>query len=200
MFVPVAFLLLGIERFLYGYIYHFPESFKLACREGPLKVLLDRNQGRFWEVAQNLGVIIKIFQFGVIGYDLAFRLSLTIAQPLLLVIALVLLALGQTLNVTVFNAIGGVGVYYGSQLGYDVPWAKCFPYNMGIGDPQYWGVVLTVWGAYLALSPHGNIFGAHFVVPWLELFWYVMSMKLLEDQTNGGAVLRALGLKPSKAK
>eukprot|EP00971_Amphidinium_carterae_P025944 511775-Amphidinium_carterae.1 len=40
-----------------------------------------------------------------------------------------------------------------------------------------------------------NIFSAAYVVPWLETFWYVASMKLLEDTANGGAVLCSVGLK-----
>merc|ERR1719252_536787 len=73
MFIVVAFALLGIERFLYGYIYHFPESFKSLCK-GPLRSLLSfTDDGLFWLAAKHLGIVIKVFQYGVIGYDLLFR-------------------------------------------------------------------------------------------------------------------------------
>lgn len=194
MFAAVALLLLGIERFLYGYIYHFPESFKGLCK-GPLKSLLDHDDGLFWLVAKHLGVYIKVFQFGVIGYDLLLRRSIGLAPMPTLILGIALAGVGQLLNVAVFNAIGAVGVYYGSQLGYEVPWYSGFPYNIGISDPQYWGVVLCVWGLYLVLGPGLNVLDGHFVVPWLETFWYVASMKLLEDKANGTAALKALGLK-----
>jgi len=194
MFWLTAFLSLGIERFLYSYIYHFPESFKAACR-GPLKSLLAYDEGQFWLVAKHLGVVIKVFQFGVIGYDLLLRVSLTVPPLGRLCIGLALICLGQLLNGAVYNAIGAVGVYYGSQLGYDVPWYSGFPYNIGISDPQYWGVILCVWGLYLALTAESNVFGGLFAVPWIETFWYLTSMKLLEDRKRGTAVLQQLGAK-----
>eukprot|EP00747_Dinoflagellata_sp_TGD_P164780 gnl/TRDRNA2_/TRDRNA2_185177_c0_seq1.p1 gnl/TRDRNA2_/TRDRNA2_185177_c0~~gnl/TRDRNA2_/TRDRNA2_185177_c0_seq1.p1 ORF type:complete len:234 (+),score=48.22 gnl/TRDRNA2_/TRDRNA2_185177_c0_seq1:77-703(+) len=198
MFALVAFVLLGIERFLYGYIYHFPESFKKNC-DGPLKPLLTHGEGNYWEVAKLLGIFIKVFQFGVIIYDLcAVRSFMREPAPLfsydLLLLGAALLGVGQTLNAAVFNAIGAIGVYYGNELGYKVPWCDAFPYNKGIPDPQYWGVVCTVWGAYLCIGPTRNIFSQYYIVAWYELFWYVCSMKLLEDHANGGAVLKAIGL------
>eukprot|EP00933_Yihiella_yeosuensis_P055143 TRINITY_DN53829_c0_g1_i1.p1 TRINITY_DN53829_c0_g1~~TRINITY_DN53829_c0_g1_i1.p1 ORF type:complete len:200 (-),score=42.42 TRINITY_DN53829_c0_g1_i1:122-721(-) len=193
-FTGCALPLLGIERLLYGYIYHFPESFKKVCN-GPLKPLLKYDEGTYWMVAKHLGVGIKVFQFGVIGYDLLLRRSVSIAKPSLLCPGLALVGLGQILNAATFKAIGAKGVYYGAQLGYETPWVDCFPYNIGIGDPQYWGVVLCVWGAYLSLAETGNISDSHYVVPWLETFWYIMSMKLLEHKERGGAILKALGFK-----
>mmetsp|Transcript_96901 Transcript_96901/g.312896 ORF Transcript_96901/g.312896 Transcript_96901/m.312896 type:complete len:200 (-) Transcript_96901:254-853(-) len=194
LFVLAAFVLLGIERFLYGYIYHFPESFKTLCK-GPLKFLLDRDEGVYYVVASHLGVVIKVFQFGVIGYDLLFVCGLAVPSAGQLCAGLALAGAGQLLNVAVFNAIGPKGVYYGSQLGYDVPWCSGFPYNVGISDPQYWGVILCVWGLYVTVSNSLCPYGLNFTVPWLETFWYVASMKLLEHKANGSAVLQMLGAK-----
>ena len=66
-----------------------------------------------------------------------------------------MVGLGQLLNSSTFRAIGAKGVYYGSQLGYDVsepcgllkresarPWATGFPYNIGISDPQRHGSLI----------------------------------------------------------
>mmetsp|Transcript_13167 Transcript_13167/g.30000 ORF Transcript_13167/g.30000 Transcript_13167/m.30000 type:complete len:200 (+) Transcript_13167:72-671(+) len=195
MFVVAAFLLLGIERFLYGYIYHFPEDFKALCSRGFMQPLFDYSDRTYWQVAKNLGIIVKVFQFGVLGYDLLIRSTLRLAPIGVLVVGLALLACGQVLNIAVFEAIKAKGVYYGAQLGYEVPWCSSFPYNMGLPDPQYWGVVFTVWGVYVCVSSTVNIFSAAYVVPWLETFWYVASMKLLEDTANGGAVLCSVGLK-----
>ncbi|CAE7033887.1 Phosphatidyl-N-methylethanolamine N-methyltransferase [Symbiodinium microadriaticum] len=112
---------------------------------------------------------------------------------------LALVGVGQLLNSATFKTIGAKGVYYGSQLGYDVPWATSFPYNIGISDPQYWGVICSVWGFYLCVAPSGDLLNQHFVVPWLETFWYFMSMKLLEHKGNGGRLLRALGFEAHRA-
>eukprot|EP00927_Polykrikos_kofoidii_P031531 TRINITY_DN27084_c0_g1_i1.p1 TRINITY_DN27084_c0_g1~~TRINITY_DN27084_c0_g1_i1.p1 ORF type:complete len:204 (-),score=8.52 TRINITY_DN27084_c0_g1_i1:83-694(-) len=194
MFTIAAFALLGVERFVYGYIFHFPESFTSVCH-GLLRFRLDSHEGRLWQVAKDLGIVVKVFQFGVIGYDVLFRSGLTVAGPAQICIGLVFAGFGQLLNISVFNAIGSVGIYYGHQLGYDVPWCRDFPFNLGISDPQYWGVVLFIWGLYLVITPTGNIFSAHYVVPWLETFWYVASMKLLEHSQNGGIALRLFGMK-----
>eukprot|EP00928_Gymnodinium_smaydae_P081714 TRINITY_DN6518_c0_g1_i3.p1 TRINITY_DN6518_c0_g1~~TRINITY_DN6518_c0_g1_i3.p1 ORF type:complete len:223 (-),score=53.97 TRINITY_DN6518_c0_g1_i3:505-1110(-) len=198
-FALAAFPLLGIERFLYGYIYHFPELFKGNCKSGVLANLLKKAEGKYFQVAKDLGIYIKVFQFGVIGFDLLFRFSTPVLSTGLLAAGFLLLMVGQILNAAVFNAIGVIGVYYGNQFGYEVPWCDGFPYNLGISDPQYWGVVLTVWGFYLMSAPDGNIFGGHFLVPWLETFWYIASMKLLEHTQHGTAVLRLLGLKGKEA-
>lgn len=197
MFAVVALGLLGVERFLYGWIYQYPESFKRACH-GPLARLLKEDDGVYWQVAKHLGIMIKVFQYGVIGYDFFVRGSLGYAgYTVLLVVGLLLVSLGQVLNAATYNAIGAMGVYYGIQLGYSVPWCSQFPYNLGIGDPQYWGVVMFIWGMYLATSCTMNIFDERFVVPWLETFWYVVSMKLLEDSA-GTRALERLGLKEAK--
>lgn len=194
MFWLYALILLGIERFLYGYIYHFPESFKRASKKY-LKGLLEHDQGLYWLVAKHLGVVIKVFQFGVIGYDVFFRCTLGLPPVDRACAGLALLGLGQLLNVSVFNAIGAIGVYYGSQLGYKVPWHDGFPYNLGISDPQYWGVILCIWGVYFTIMDNGNILGGSYVVPILETFWYIVSMKLLESTVNGRAALQMLGIK-----
>mmetsp|Transcript_110145 Transcript_110145/g.329284 ORF Transcript_110145/g.329284 Transcript_110145/m.329284 type:complete len:200 (+) Transcript_110145:378-977(+) len=193
LFGLVAAPLLGIERFLYGYIYHFPESFKVTSKRY-LKPLVDADEECYWLVAKHLGVVIKVFQFGVIGYDLLLRCSLAVPPVARLCVGLPLLGLGQWLNMSVFGAIGAIGVYYGSQLGYKVPWHEGFPYNLGISDPQYWGVVLCVWGMYLTVMADGDIFSGSYLVPWLETFWYVASMKLLEHKDNGRAAMKSLGI------
>lgn len=202
-FAIAAFVILGIERFLYGYIYNFPKSFKALCDNGALRILLDRAKGLYWQVAQDLGVYIKVFQFGVIGYDLLLRRSVGLAPLPLIVVGAVLAGIGQMLNVTTFNAIGGVGVYYGSQLGYEVPWCHGFPYNLPFYDPQYWGVVIFVWGVYICLAPdYGALFSisGHFLVAWYETFWYIASMKLLEHGDHATAALALVGAKPQSSK
>jgi methylene-fatty-acyl-phospholipid synthase len=57
-----------------------------------------------------------------------------------------LIAVGQTLNVSVYMAIGKHGVYYGHKFGKRIPWCTKFPYNFRLSHPQYVGGVLTFWG------------------------------------------------------
>jgi hypothetical protein len=76
-------------------------------------------------------------------------------------------------------------------LGYKVPFVQCFPYNTGISDPQYWGVVLCVWGIYVLFGIPG---ATSWIVPIQELFWYGMSMKLIEHN-NGKRLLVNMGIK-----
>ena len=59
---------------------------------------------------------------------------------------------------------------------------------MGMSDPQYWGVVLTVWGIYIGLGV------SSWTVAFIETFWYVMSMKVIESP-RGGKLLRSIGVK-----
>jgi len=191
-----AFLLLGIERLLYGFIFFFPVSFKALCEKGPLKPLLRRENDTFWKVAKDLGMYIKVFQFSVIGYDLVVHRQMQLAGLSPFMLGLLFICMGQALNVAVFNAIGGKGVYYGYELGYKVDWCDGFPYNIGFNDPQYWGVILFIWGVYFAFAPSVNILDSHFTVPWLEAFWYATSMKVFEHRARGGAILAKLGVRP----
>jgi hypothetical protein len=196
-FVVIAFALLGIERLLYGFIFFFPQSFKSLCEKGFLKPLLQKDGGLFWKVAKDLGMYIKVFQFGVVAYDLVINKGMQPTSGLCpLGLGLLFFCAGQALNVAVFNAIGGKGVYYGYELGYKVDWCDGFPYNLGFNDPQYWGVVLCIWGIYFFFAPSLNILDSHFTVPWLEAFWYAVSMKVFEHRSRGGAILQKLGVRP----
>ena len=180
-FKIIAFLLLGIERFLYGYWYIYPNRFMAAVRQGVFGTSI-QEEPLHWKSAMTLGKYVKVFQFSVILYDLLMQCD-TITNPLqcnsdqicTVVLGTVLLVAGQGLNVAVFQALGPMGVYYGYEFGYKVERVSGFPYNIGISDPQYWGVVMTIWGIYLVVS------ASSYTVPVVESFWYVVSMKVLEN-------------------
>lgn len=107
-------------------------------------------------------------------------------DPPVLLLGIILIVIGQGLNVAVFNALGGIGVYYGYEFGYSVKMVTCFPYNVSwISDPQYIGVILTIWGIYLVAG------ASSFSVPLLETFWYAMSMKVLEH-SRGRKLVRSI--------
>ena len=60
----------------------------------------------------------------------------------------------QTLNVSMYNAIGKKGVYYGEKLGSKVPWCTSFPFNV-VSHPQYVGSVLSIWGVFALVYAQG---------------------------------------------
>lgn len=138
---------------------------------------------------QRLGLYIKVFQFGVVTYDLLvldydnvstnlFKGGvLTSPEKLVhLMLGLLLIFVGQLFNYAVFNALGAKGVYYGYEFGYPSAKVTCFPYNLNINDPQYWGVLMCIFGIYVAVG------ATSFFVPLLEVFWYGMSMQILENE------------------
>lgn len=60
----------------------------------------------------------------------------------------------QTLNISMYNAIGKKGVYYGEKLGSKVPWCTSFPFSV-VSHPQYVGSVLSVWGMFALVQAQG---------------------------------------------
>lgn len=104
---------------------------------------------------------IKVFQFGVCLYDLLVLDYDNVVYNLFLggvlsssesiqkfAIGLLLIFIGQVLNISTFNALGAKGVYYGYEFGYPVKRVYGFPYNLWFNDPQYWGVVSCRKSAY----------------------------------------------------
>ena len=50
---------------------------------------------------------------------------------------ILLIGIGQTLNLSVYYKLGIKGVYYGNKFGLKLPYITSFPYNIGINNPQY---------------------------------------------------------------
>jgi hypothetical protein len=182
--------LLGIERILYGSWFIYPNYFKFQVRTGTFGESI-KNEPLFWKSAMTLGKYIKVIQFSVVAYDLLYRCDISNplnVDPKQLIAGIVLLLIGQLLNVAVFKALGGVGVYYGHEFGYSVQRVSYFPYNVSwISDPQYWGVVFTIWGIYLTLG------ASMFTIPVMETFWYLTSMKFLEHPRGRYIVRKLMG-------
>ncbi|KAJ1629803.1 hypothetical protein T492DRAFT_1008239 [Pavlovales sp. CCMP2436] len=132
----------------------------------------------------------KVVQLLAVASDLGPKLkwSLPLAAMLAdssslvrLACGLVLVAMGQALNVSIYYAIGSVGVHYGHQLGHTVPWCTGWPFTW-LSNPQYIGVVLTFWGIYLGLAPSWTDL-EWFLIPLVISFWYFWSCNLLEAGT-----------------
>ena len=185
-YAVTAFLLLGIERFLYSFVFHFPQDFIDQCKAGTYGAAIQKEK-EYWKSFMTLSIRVKVVQFSVIAYDVCVKNNVRFHGTRFLLGAALLVA-GQVLNASAFKALGCIGVYYGYELGYKVPRVTGFPYNLGFSDPQYWGVVATIFGLYLMLNVQS------FLIPYLELFWYGISMVLLEHSTNGRSFLtRFLG-------
>ena len=90
------------------------------------------------------------------------------------VVGLALIIAGQFLNAMVFYRLGATGVFYGDRLGHALPWCRDFPFSL-MTHPQYVGVVLSIWGLFLALRfPYDD----WFLVPALETVYYVLGARL----------------------
>jgi hypothetical protein len=76
-----------------------------------------------------------------------------------------LLGVGQALNVGIYKAIGTAGVYYGKRLGQSVSWCHGFPFD-SVSHPQYVGSVMSVWA--LAALLHGHVYPDVYI---LAIYW-----------------------------
>jgi hypothetical protein len=165
-FAAIAFCALAIERILYAYCFICTDSFKKSVDSNKFPGLSTiPKDGYYWRCMQRLGMYIKVFQFSVCIYDLlvldqdnivnnVFKGGMleTPEKMIQLAVGLGLLFIGQVLNWATFDALGAKGVYYGYEFGYKVDRVSCFPYNLNINDPQYWGVVLSIFGIYIAVG------------------------------------------------
>ncbi|KAL3823818.1 hypothetical protein ACHAXA_011605 [Cyclostephanos tholiformis] len=189
-FAFVAFFALGIERLLYSYCFICTDHFKKSVDQNKIPGLSTISKDElYWRSMQRLGMYIKVFQFGVCIYDLLVldqvnvwnnvfkaRMISTPEKSAQFVLGLMLLFIGQVLNYFVFKALGAKGVYYGYEFGYPTARVSCFPYNLNISDPQYWGVLMSIFGIYIAVG------ASSFMIPIFELIWYLTSMKVLENE------------------
>lgn len=139
-------------QLLYSYCFICTDHFKKSVDQKKIPGLSNVSKdGFYWRCMQRLGMYIKVFQFGVCIYDLLVLdrenifnnlnggMLSTPEKTAQLAFGLLLLFIGQVLNYAVFEALGAKGVYYGYEFGYPVARVYCFPYNLNISDPQYWG-------------------------------------------------------------
>ena len=123
--VIACLVLLGIERLLYGYCYHFTEHFKQSVRKGSFGPKIQA-EPLYWRCMMELGKWVKVFQFVVLIFDWACRRNISddlltpadwsVERTARFGAGLVLVLLGQFLNVAVFRALSPKGVYYGYEL------------------------------------------------------------------------------------
>lgn len=159
--------LLSLERLAYAAIWRAPHAFRRWSER-------HTRDGSAIDALAILFVGFKILQAVVfIGWCLVQgngSLKPYSSDARVLLAGALLIAAGQTLNVSVFRVLGKVGVFYGNRLGQYVPWRRTFPFTW-FDHPQYLGTVLTIWGFFVLMR-----FPAHdwLFVPVLETIYYAI--------------------------
>lgn len=161
--------LLSLERLCYVWICRRPRAFMTACGTPAIVHL-----GQPVDALRWLFYGFKALQIGVFvawcwvhGHGSLWPAG---GGTLPTTIGAVSVAVGQTLNLSVFRRLGNRGVFYGNLLGHSVPRCEGFPFSL-LKHPQYVGTVLSIWGAFLIMRfPHGD----WCVLPVLETIYYAV--------------------------
>jgi hypothetical protein len=167
--LPVAAVLLSLERLCYAYVWHAPDRFRAFCQRPAVARL-----GEPVDVLRTLFYGFKALQLAVfLGWCYLHgqgSLAPSGLHPLPLGIGGALLVAGQVLNVGVCYRLGKAGVFYGNKFGYDIPWCRAFPFSW-FKHPQYVGVVCSIWGFFLVMRfPHDD----WYVLPLVETVYYTL--------------------------
>lgn len=164
----ISALLLSLERITYYTVGNHPERWHALCQRPPLAAL-----GPPVDVVHKLFYGFKVIQAGVfLGWCVLMTgswLPQPTASPLVLGVGGALVGVGLVLNASVFARLGRVGVFYGGQLGYRVPWIEGFPFSV-LKHPQYMGALALIWGFFIIMRyPHPD----WFYLPLLETALYL---------------------------
>ena len=96
-------------------------------------------------------------------------------------IALLLLIIGQYLNVTVYQKLGADLVYYGREYDIQGEYMTGFPFNMK--HPQYMGTILTTIGTFFltGFNKNGSVRKTNLYVLSYIIVLYLISMSIEND-------------------
>jgi len=160
-------ILLSFERLTYYFVSHNPEKWRQLCGEGALARL-----GGPVDALRRLFYIFKVLQLSLFFFWCMLYgqtlLPLPTAPLPALAFGATLIAFGLLMNFSVFSRLGKVGVFYGAQLGYSVPWINGFPFSL-FRHPQYLGTLASIWGFFIVMRyPHGD----WIYLPLLETVYY----------------------------
>ena len=149
---------LAVERVCYTVIWCYPDHFA-AWTKTLRGTWLNSGEDTIVDVVYGLFKINKFFQYGSFALLYAtappiHENSISFFQGL---VGANLIALGQTLNLGIYRAIGKVGVYYGYKFGIHVPWCTGFPFNVLSAHPQYLGSAMTAYGAVLLTATDAHV-------------------------------------------
>jgi methylene-fatty-acyl-phospholipid synthase len=178
--IAAAAAALAPERLCYVWVARAPHAFRRWCARLPVSAL-----GEPVVVVRKLFYAFKLLQAAVfVGWCHLHGngvLVLADRDPAALVAGGVLIAAGQALNWSVFYRLGVAGVFYGDRLGHPVEWCRAFPFSV-FAHPQYVGVVLSIWGFFMAMRyPHPD----WMVLPAVETMFYATGAWLEERRPIG---------------
>jgi len=182
-FVCLAAALLSVERIAYILVWRNPAAFRRWSMRwittglgGPVELLV------------LLFGAFKVIQVAVfVAWHLTFGDGTLWPQsrdPRVIAAGVLLIGLGQALNVSVFKRLGRVGVFYGNKFGHTVAWCRTFPFTW-FEHPQYVGTVLAIWGFFLMMrfpSPDW------IALPLLEGVYYIAGAHLERDPPEKPAI------------
>ena len=153
-------LIVASSHILYAFVWYKTPAFKKLCKGVLGKVLMNKKPVKvfgklvlLFKAVQQLALLVWAFSLVLglttVGAAIGFVLNTSTVQK---AVAVVLIAVGQGLNVAIYKAIGTNGVYYGFKLGAPVPWSTAFPFSAGYRHPQYVGGYITQLGVLLLLA------------------------------------------------
>lgn len=144
----IAALVLALEKATYWWVWHYPQRFEAWYPRQPLLGSLADPVAAF-ERLFRLFKTLQLLVYG--GWIIWFSIRtewLPNADPVWIALGLVLIAVGQGLNMAVFARLGRAGTFYGVRFGQPVPWVEGFPFSV-VPHPQYTGTALSIWGLFL---------------------------------------------------
>jgi len=170
----ISAILLSLERLTYYWVGNHPRSWIAATQRQPLVYWAG---GRPVESLRALFYGFKTIQVAVfVGWCIAFGsgwLPLPAGDPVGLALGLALGCIGLALNALVFSQLGETGVFYGREMGYDVPWVRRFPFSL-MPHPQYVGAVLCIWSFFLIMRYPAPDW---YYLPVLETVYYAVGAR-----------------------
>jgi len=176
---------IAVNYIMHALIWYYPTAFTKACKQQPLATLGSHPV----DVFSKLEVVAKLLQgasllalLGLSGCKAA-AATIVVAPTWCWAVLILFVVVGQTLNFSMYQAIGNAGVYYGFKLGSTVPWCYGFPFNVGLRHPQYVGVVFTLWGGLtLLLSDELAQLGLpQAVIVWGCMYGFMCAMEQAGD-------------------
>jgi methylene-fatty-acyl-phospholipid synthase len=169
---------LALERVTYAVVYRRPDLFArtsrgIAPRRDPVDVL-----AALFVAFKGIQAAVFVWWCAVHGDGLT-RAS---ADPVPFIAGVVLIVVGQVLNVGVFARLGRTGVFYGNRLGHHVAWCQGFPFSV-VRHPQYVGTALSIWGFFLAMRYPAPDWMA---LPLISTVYYVVSSHVEQLPDDAG--------------
>ncbi|ORE86401.1 hypothetical protein ATO7_13928 [Oceanococcus atlanticus] len=179
-----AAVVLSFERLTYIYVWRRPRAFASRCRRWRLAADPVAGLERLFylfKVIQILVFAAWIFMFS------AGQWPQLAAWPFLSG-GIVLILVGQMLNLMTFWRLGRVGIFYGVRFGHEVAWCRQFPFSV-FRNPQYLGTVLSIWGLFIAVRFEQPDW---LLIPLLQTLYYALGAHFEKDSPRQpGAYVQA---------